>query len=271
MNQWDAQSAHLAELATLPSSNPARAELEGQISLMDSSRQDRWRNILRETDALYFELAQVQIPAGLEEQLLLVPGERSAKRQKFERFLGEPIGWKQLAACALIALGILAFVFWPKSVPPELRLLDPALADKIAGLVIQHRQAQASMEISSDNAGKVQAALAARKPPVTVAVAAPRANFVLRGGGTCDFGSTRAVYTSWQANGFSCTLFQFDAKDLGVPPLFQTTVATPKSPPPGSAQYHVVIWPGRDGEGTWALLLESDGALAGFMHGGGCN
>jgi hypothetical protein len=149
-----------------------------------------------------------------------------------------------------------------------LRLLDSALADKIARLAIQHRQAQASLDITSDDAGKVQAALAAHKVAITVTIAAPRANFVLRGGGTCDFGPTRAIFTDWQANGTICTLFQFDGKALGVPPLFLTTVATPKGSSPGSTQYHVVIWPGRDGEGIWALVLENDGALAGFMHGG---
>ena len=270
MNNGNGESAHLSELANLPQSNPARAELEGQISLMSSTRQDRWRNILRETDALYFELAQVQIPAELQERLLMVPDRRAAKRDAFERFLAEPLGWKHLAACALIAIGIFAYVFWPRGVPRQLQLLDPGLANKIATLAIQHRQAQASLEISSDNAGKVQAALAVHKLPITVAIEAPRAYFVLRGGGACDFGPTRAVYTSWQANSTTYTLFQFNGKDLGVPPLFLTTVATPNASSPGKVQYHVVIWPAGPGEGTWALLLENDAAMAGFMRGGGC-
>jgi hypothetical protein len=264
MTQWDGQS-ELAELAHLPPSHPARAELESRISLMDSVAQERWRNILRETDAMYRELAQAPVPVELEERLLRIPSTRAAGRGRLERFLAQSLGWKHLAACALIAVGILAFIYWPRSVPaPPLQTLDPALAEKIAALAVQHSQGQASLEISSNDAGKVRTALASQNLPISVTVSAPRANLVLSGGGTCEFGPTRAACTRWQANGLNYTLFQFSGKALCVPSAFLAT-AVPTALGPGAVHYHVVIWPGNGEEGDWAMVLENDAALNAFM------
>jgi hypothetical protein len=267
MTYWDAQTEQLPELANLPSGHPGRTELEAQINLMDAPKRENWRNILRETDALYLDLAQVQVPAELEDRLLLIPSQRAAKRGRLERFLAEPMGWKHLAAaCALIAIGILAYTYWPQSTPTALDPLDPMTADKIATLAIQRCEAQAALDISTDDAGKVQAALASHNLPISVEVTAPQANLVLRGGGACNFGLTYAVYTRWQASNLTYTLFQFNGIDLRVPPSFRVTVASPTALSHGALRYHVVIWPGPGQQGDWALVLENDQALAGFMR-----
>jgi hypothetical protein len=268
MTEWNGHS-ELAELAHLPAAHPARAELETRISLMDPVGQERWRKILRETDLLYLQLPDVEVPAGLEARLMGLPAMRQNGRARLERFLVRPLAtrWVALAACVLIAAGLATYIYWPRSLPapPAVGMLDPAVAEKIAVLAVTHCQGQASLQISSSDAGKLQAALASQKLPVTVAVSPPRANFVLVGGGSCEFGTTRAAYTTWQAAGLTFTLFQFDGRALCVPSEFLVTTAAPAALGARALHYHVVIWPGRGPEGDWAMVLENDAALGAFM------
>jgi hypothetical protein len=265
MTGWNGES-ELAELAHLPVGHPARTELVTRIGRMDPIGQERWRRMLRETDLLYQQLGEVEIPIELEERLLQIPATRPRRQGGLERMLTRPMAWTALAACLLIAVGILAYLEWPRTVaPPPLATLDPVLAEKIAALAVQHCQGQASLEISSSDAGKVRAVLASEHLPVSVTVSPPRETLMLRGGGTCEFGPARAAYTSWQAAGLNFTLFQFNGASLCVPEKFLTTTAIPAALGAKGIHYHVVIWPGHGQEGDWAMVLENDAALSAFM------
>jgi hypothetical protein len=267
MTQWNGHS-DLAELAQLPPTHPDRAKLEAQLALMEPAVQQRWRGILWETDALHLELARVHIPIDLEERLLLIPASRAARPGRWQRILAGTTNWKSLAAGLLIAVGVLAYIFWPTSAPPPspLQALDAPLADKIATLAIQHCQGQASLEISSSDAGKVLAVLASHHLPITAAVRAPRPNFVLVGGGACDFGGGHALYTSWHVNNQNYTLFQFNGKDLCVPSAFLKTMTTPTLLGKSMPHDRVVIWPGDGQTGDWVLVLQGDAAQDAYMQ-----
>jgi hypothetical protein len=112
----------------------------------------------------------------------------------------------------------------------------------------------------------VLAALASHHLPITAAVRAPRPNFVLLGGGACDFGSGHALYTSWHVNNQNFTLFQFNGKDLCVPAGFLKTTTTPTLLGKSMPHDRVVIWRGDGQEGDWALVLQGDAAQDAYMQ-----
>lgn len=263
MSRAPLTSQLLQELAHLPPADPRRAELHAQIQLMPPEDRDYWLQILQETDLLYAQATRPTVPPGLQEKLLALPDQPPAPWWKEAGNV--QLGWKSLAACALIGIGIITYLFWPPP-PPGPRELSQSVAWPISRLAVSRQEAQPPLEVAGGDAGQVQTALSARGFSFPVMVLQPRVPLTLLGGGVCDFGPAPAVFTRWAGNGLTYTLYQFDGRKLGVPDRFLRTTEVPTQLWHDDLRYRVVIWPGRGAPCAWALVMQNDAAIDAFSQ-----
>jgi hypothetical protein len=120
--------------------------------------------------------------------------------------------------------------------------------------------------VVSGDASAVKAKLETMGLDVPVVMLAPTAGVTLEGGGACDFGPARAVYTRWKGDGYTCTLYEFNGTRVGAPPLFPTTGESPPELWQGDAHYRVIIFPGSGGICCWALVMDTDKAVNHFAQ-----
>jgi hypothetical protein len=103
----------------------------------------------------------------------------------------------------------------------------------------------------------VQKTLAATKFDFPLMILQPSGNVTLKGGGTSDFGGTKAAFTQWIGNGTTYTLFQFNAVRLGAPRVFYPVIESPE-PARGPLHYQVFLFSGKNGQCGWAVVMEAD-------------
>ncbi len=205
------------------------------------------------------------VPDHLQQRLLSIPNLHV--RPTWRSHLNQPVGWKHVAAVAVIAVAAVAsYLLWPNSVRP-LKLLNPAVAGRIASLAVANHKSP-TLLITSGDRQTVAHTLQSSRLPFTVTIPNPNGNATLLGGGLTNFDSAPAVFTRWQASGLTYTLYQFDGSPLQMPTSFLPTNTAPAPPSGTSPHYHALIWPGAEGQGDWALVLETDSAPNIFQ---GCN
>jgi hypothetical protein len=208
------------------------------------------------------------MPAGLEGRLLGIAGAIPAHGRARPVVYRIAANWKWIAACLLLALALRNYMTWevssrlPRDIP-----LTSNIAATISRQTVQFDQSGAPLAITAGDPAKVQAALAAHGFAFPVMVLHPQGSATLVGGGACDLHGTPAAFTRWQdTSGLTYTVFQFDGTTLGVPAEFKTTTDSPTNLWHGDAHYRVVIWSGKVGKCTWALVMDSDRATDMFSN-----
>ena len=250
----------LEELALLPAGDPLREGMERRLASAAVEERALVGQIIEETDRLQGLLLSVSIPADLEQKLL--PIAQIPRPSGIRRIIQAPLGWKHLAACLVVALGVLAFFYWPRDPRP---MLEAGLRRTMVEYAVKnHIESPKLAYVNSDIKG-VEGMLAASGLGFPVMVPFPLGKVDLEGGGICLFGTTTAAYTRWKQDGQTVSLYQFDGKELGVPAIFRKTVDEPKDLWQGEKHYQVVIWPGSEGKCTWALVMEKDKAVDPFQ------
>jgi hypothetical protein len=264
MTQWYPDE-EIRELATLPRTAPARQALESRLRLADFVEREYWLTFLDQTDWLYAKLAAVEMPAALEGRLLRIaasPPVAARKHKTLHRFAAN---WKWIAACLLIGLALRNYLNWEPRLPREIPLKD-AIAQSISRQAVQFDQGPLPLAVLGNDPARVQAALEAHGFPFPVMVLHPPQASLL-GGGACTLQGTPAAFTRWQDGaGQTYTVFQFDGTSMGVPGDFKTTTEQPRDLWHGDAHYRVVIWSGKVGKCTWALVMDSDRATDIFSN-----
>jgi hypothetical protein len=255
MNNPSPQSQRLWELVCLPPQDPRRAAVLAEIEAMDREERDYWLNMLRESDEFHLQIRAVQMPAGLEARLLNLPDAPIPLRLP-PRTLLKNVWFQRLAAAAAILIILAVYLYWPASTRPA-QLLDDQIAVLIARQAAENNP---PLNITSNNADQVKTALSAQRLPFPVMILQPKTPLDLRGGGVCDFHGTPAVFTRWQGDGRTYTLYQFNGKPLGVPGSFLKTTEIPKEFWHDDYHPRVVIFAGSGGLCTWALVMDSDTA-----------
>jgi hypothetical protein len=256
----------LRELATLPPTAAARKTLESRLLSANAVERQFWTEYMNQTDRLYAVLGNVSMPAGLEQRLLQIVETEEPVAKAMARPEQKARGWRWIAAAAAVALAVgLRFYMLPappqqQPQPTPVPALDPQVAELLSKQAIACDEASPTFEVTDSDAGKVKAALDARKLPFDVMVLHPTGQVQLVGGGVCDFHGTPAAFTHWQSNGANYTVYQLDGTSLGAPDRFQTTTETPTELWHGDLHYHIVIWPGQVGKCTWVSVVDRDGA-----------
>jgi hypothetical protein len=259
MTEWYPDE-QIRELATLPRSAPQRQALEIRLRLADVVEREYWLSFLTQTDQLYSALSNAAIPAGLEARLLGIADTPASISSRHSVVYRVAANWKWIAAVLLLGLALRNYLTWEPRLPREIPLKD-AIAATISRDAIQVGQSGQSLEVSDNDPAKVQAALDAHHFAFPVMVLHPQGTASLLGGGTCDIQGTPAAYTRWRDNdGSMYTVFQFDGSHLGAPDDFKTTTQTPTNLWHGDSHYRVVIWSGKVGKCTWALVMDNDRA-----------
>ena len=261
MSEGFAQSQQFSELAQLPASDPRRKGFEESLGKLTPAERDHWLAVLRETDQLYADVADVSVPRDLQSRLMRIADEPrtvSRWRQLLQmRLTGPSAAFAAMAAVVVVAVAGYLFYQPVPPLPPISHPLDDAMAMNIATRAIT-ADAAATLAISSDDPAKVQSALNSGSYTFPVMMLKPRANLALQGGGMADLGGSPAVFTRWKGDGVNYTLFEFDGKTAGMPAAFQKTTEAPKESAQDKAQHRVVLWAGPQGACAWALVMDSD-------------
>lgn len=231
------------EIASLHSQDALRQQFIEQIP---ESERAHWEAEFALTDRLRQGLADVEIPNDLHDRLMKIP-ERPVKWS--ERRIDNRVA----AAIFLIVAGLAIYFFFGRQ-PAVPGPLAASIGNSIATLAAQHNDAQVT--VTSEDANVVGKALQASGMDVPVLMLKPTAGTSLVGGGTCDFGGTKAAFTRWKSAAASYTLFEFNGKKLGAPELFVAAMVTPHD----QMQMRVFIFPGTGGKCCWALVLENNSA-----------
>src|SRR5204863_6116625 len=137
------------------------------------------------------------------------------------------LDWRVAAAILLVVGLIGAYVVVNQPTKPA--YLQSDLAHTLATYAVKnHAGGGGPLAIASSDPTAVQKALAAEKTDFPVIMLQPAAGVTLKGGGICDFGTSKAAYTQWQGHGTTYTLYEFNGKNLGVPPKFLATTNQPQ-------------------------------------------
>jgi len=263
MTNFDAQS-RLAALAALPPKHPAREQFHAELAALEPVERDRWLLILRESDLLHEGFSSgPAMPASLTAKLLAVPAAVPVKRTlPYKRLLA-------YAACILVAVPVAMFLLnrGPEGPSTHIPVVIAAqTATDIADLAIKIHLSPPPLAIASSDPDAVAAALKDSKMPFPTILMKPTQPLTLLGGGVCDFGPTRAIFTRWKstgANAVTYTLYQFDGSPFQVPANFQRETVAPSS---STQTMRVSLWPGYGNPCTWALVLEDPQAAAPFYY-----
>jgi hypothetical protein len=267
MTEWYPDE-QIRELATLPPASPARKSMETRLAAASAVERRYWLSFLAQTDWLYASMADVQVPAALQDRLLAIADAAPPAGWARPTVYRVAANWKWLAACLLLALSLRNYLSWetasrlPRDIP-----LNSSLAATITRQAVQFDETSPPLEVAAADPAKVQAALAAHAFSFPVMVLHPQGSASLLGGGACDLGGTPAAFTRWRDGaGLTYTVFQFDGTTLGIPAVFRTTAQSPTDLWHGDAHYRVVIWSGKVGKCTWALVMDSDQATDMFSN-----
>lgn len=270
MSEQNGKPLDPVELVSLPPDDPYRQKLMAGLNARpaDDKQRQRWERELALTDRLRRLLPQVTSPTDMETRLLTIPEKESMVSSPAAPTSGKNArGFRGIlryaaAAILLLMVGICAYFYWPRSeATPE--ALNPALARQMADWAVKSHETSrsASLEIASADPATVQKALAAHGEDFPVIMLKPdNAKATLVGGGTCDFGPAKAVFTRWKLGDAVYSLFEFNGKDLQVPAIFLQRTETPRDLWNGDNHYRVSLWPGQQGKCCWALVMETDNA-----------
>ena len=261
---------HLLELTSLPSGDPRRKDLDRELALMPEAERTRWTLMMHETDLLYGNLPQVDVPPDLQAKLLQIPQSPAAAQPAPPpptplAKIG-PRPWRLYAACLLILLPVAGFAIWnmPRSetvlgpiVAPPAVVFDSTKANEVATLAEQLHESPPPLSIASSDPVAVQNALDASfktyvsRFPAMVPLPKPPATATLLGGGVVSFGKTHAVFTRWTSGKDTLTLYQFDGQPFKIPDGFDKALVSTKS------GHFVSIWPGYGNPCTWACVADN--------------
>jgi hypothetical protein len=272
MNNGNDNSDRLNELAHLPPHHPHRRELEGLLASMPADERARWDGILLQTDELYSWMAEVQMPAGLEETLLRIPRKLPQtpkpaaapfwRNLSLRKILFMPVPMWVPAACILLAICNATYQLLP-IIPRDhtAPVLDQQIALSLTREVVHLHESPMALEVADADSTRVIKALAAHNLPFPVSMLFPDgAPLALRGGGVCNIEGVPAAYTRWVGDGLTYSLYQFDGTKLGMPADFRISRETPSDLWHDNKHYRVVIWSDDSGKSTWALVLENEKA-----------
>jgi len=252
MNEHLSDTPEWLECAMLPAEDPQRIAFARQVAAAnDAALRDAWERETALTDALLTTLPKVQVPTGLEEKLVRIADAPATPARSGFR------GWKIAAALFLMAGLIAVASIWMRgdATPPT---LAPALSRSLASMAVMN--ANTTPDIASPDAAVVKAKLESYGFDFPVLILQPLEGTNLLGGGKADFAGTKAVYTKWESSGFHYTLYEFNGKNVGAPPLFSTVREDPQDLWRGNEHYAVVLFPGSGGKCCWALVMDKQEA-----------
>jgi hypothetical protein len=248
------------ELASLPAQDPRRARA-GE-SLTGEARAE-WLREIALTDRLRDALPDVPVPPELTSRLLKIPDTPPVAPTtpatpttplRKPGLFSRPLSWRVAAGLILLA-GIAAIYFVMTRRPVQPVRIDAQLAKSLATLAV--KQDQAPLDIKSSSEDEVQKTLAQHPLDFPVLLLKPTEG-TLTGGGICDFGTTKAAFTRWNVKGQIYTLFEFDGKQLGVPPIFYAQTEFPSDLWTADHHYQVFLFPGTAGKCCWALVMQKE-------------
>ncbi len=265
MTQENGKPLDPVELAGLPADDPRRRAFTEQLGGLSPEQRRLWNDEFVLTDRLRQELSDVEVPAALHNRLLAIPqspqtskdahADKPARAQR--RFRGVPL-YAAIAAALVIIAGLVTYYQMANRPPEGLPYLDAGVSKKIAALAVEHNAAP--VVIASSDPEVVKKSLETAGLDVPVIMLTPTAGSTLAGGGTCDFGGTKAAFTQWKNGESSYTLYQFDGTKLGVPALFYAAILKPTELWHDALHYRVAVFPGAEGKCCWALVMNTDDA-----------
>ncbi len=263
--------ARLLELASLPPGDPGRKDLDRELELIPEAERARWRHVMNETDLLYTNLPQVDVPPDLEAKLLQIPSAPQTAAQSGSLAPAPlakiaPRRWGLYAASLLILVPIAGFAIWnmphagtvpgPVVAIPAV-VFDASKANEVASLAEQLQLSPPPLSITSSDPVVVQQALdgsfkthVSRFPAMVLQPKLP-ASATLLGGGVVPFGNTYAAFTRWTSGSNTITVYQIDGQPLKIPDSFDKALVTTQN------GHFVSIWPGYGYPCTWACVADS--------------
>ena len=234
---------------------------------MEPQQQQFWRELLRENDLIFAQIAETPMPPDLQERLLRIPDLPISPEPWWRNAMSVQLGWRSIAAaCAVVALAIVGiFYYWFAPPAPPQPLAD-ALAMDITRDAIAYHQTAAAPEIPGPDKAQIIAALKAKNLTFPIMMLEPQDHLVLQGGGLCTIDGVPAAYTRWLFGNIHYTLYQFDGAKIGIPASFVDTTESPTNLWRGDFHPRVTIWPGPAGRCTWAIATDTDSATNEFRN-----
>lgn len=232
----------MEEVVALPDEHPMRAEVIERITQAGPEAEAYWLNLTQEDEQLRLMLKHVNTPHGLHDRLRSIPETADAITEtqtviyKYNRWIS--------GVAAILLIGVMIFIF---AQPETLQATET-----VAMMAITHHTNQADeLKVTSSDPRVVERTLSAG---LHFNVTMPKMDpaYKLLGGGKCKFGSHDVVYTRWEKEGKTFTLYQFCKHYFGIPRELQQQTVKPKV----SSKYKVLFW-SKDDICAYALVEES--------------
>ena len=253
----------MEEAATLAPDDPRRQAVIERVRDAGPAAEAAWLELVDQTERLRLELRRIEVPSGLERDLLELPAAHPRHRQ----------GRVSALRRAAVVVAILALVFgvWFGAGPWLGRSEAPASSEAmqhVAALTIRDHRNPDELSVRSKDRDTVAAALRDR---TNMPVHLPRLNeqYQLMGGRICELDGQRVIYTRWRRAGRTHSLYQLQRGAFGLPETFAArrmeTPAVPGAPTP----HELVLWPGKNC--VYVMVCDEGGAAPGDRHAKGAH
>ncbi len=233
----------LGEAATLPASDPRRAEMEARVQARGGQALAHWQALIAEDAAWRGALRVGEAPEGLADRLRAIP-EQNAPVTTASAVLARTPRWLW-AGVAVVAVGVLVVLI--------AGALHPNPIQEVALLALNDHLDTHSQDVHADEPAELARRLQSHLP-FPVEVPSLGEGIVPVGGRKCTLGSHIVAFTAWQGRGGRLSMVQLKPADFGLAANMAPRVVRPEGDAARAHPLDVLFF--GNGEYVWVVVAD---------------